>query len=396
MSPLPTSNHSNLIYIAQQGDTSLLQRYDVTTGSQQTIVQTQASEIIQQANVSPDGQWLLLRSLLQGQVAIQLIRVNGQQLQTLYCAPVQENIADALLSPAQHTLVFNQEDQNDISTLYLLDVATGKLHIALSPLQPNYPEIAQGPAQTPLMSEHAPSTVPAKTIGALALHPFNPLSSKHYLIYVPMKWANNTSLYVYGTVRASGAPLHQLALLRDIHLDVTQQNSNLQLITTSGQNFICQDNDVTPDNAQQVCSDYTFMLPGSPPNAIKMEPITGGSYRTVYQGQPGERIIARAVSTSTLLLLLNQNNGLASLWKMHTDGSGLTQLLVTQSVDIDLEFASSSYLPWSLISRDGTHYALTMNNMTSNASALLVGNLNGGQPKTIASNSAGLQLVGWP
>ena len=113
-------------------------------------------------------------------------------------------------------------------------------------------------------------------------------------LYVPMKWANNTSVYVYGTVRASGAPLHQLALLRDIRKDVTQQGSNLQLIATAGQDFACQDDDVTPDNLQLVCSAYTFTAPVSPPNAIKMWPITGGVDRIVYQGLPGERVIARA------------------------------------------------------------------------------------------------------
>ena len=143
MSPLPPGNHPNLVYVSQQGDTSVLQRYDAVTGSQQTILRLQ-TETIQKANVSPDGQWILLRSLLQGQIAIQLIRVDGQQLQTLYCAPVQDNIDDALLSPDQHALVFNQENQDGLSTLYLLDVATGKLRTVLSPLQPNYPGIAQG------------------------------------------------------------------------------------------------------------------------------------------------------------------------------------------------------------------------------------------------------------
>jgi hypothetical protein len=214
-------------------------------------------------------------------------------------------------------------------------------------------------------------------------------------LYVPMKWANNTSVYVYGTVRASGAPLHQLALLRDIRKDVTQQGSNLQLIATAGQDFACQDDDVTPDNVQLVCSAYTFTAPVSPPNAIKMWPITGGVDRTVYQGLPGERIIARAISNSTLIFLFNRANGLPSLWKINTDGSGLAQLMAAQTNDVDLEFASSSYLPWSITAHDGRHYALTMYNMTSNASSLIVGDFNGGQPKTIASSGDSLLLAGW-
>ena len=227
MSPLPSDNHPNLIYVSQQGDTSLLQRYDAVSGSRQIILRLQASETIQKANVSPDGQWILLRSLLQGQVAIQLIRVDGQQLQTLYCAPAQDNIDDALLSPDQHALLFNQENQDGLSTLYLLDVATGKLRTELSPLQPNYPGIAQEQQPLALLSERVPSTLHDETTGKLRIQPFNPLPSQHYLIYVPMKWANNSSVYVFGTVRASGAPIHQLALLRDVRqgCDTTREQS---------------------------------------------------------------------------------------------------------------------------------------------------------------------------
>jgi len=430
MSPLPTSNHPTLVYVSQQGDISILQRYDATTGSRQTLLQTRPGETIQRANVSPDGQWILFRSLLQGQVALQLIRVDGQQLQTLYCAPAQEDINDALLSPDQHTLVFNQENQDGLSTLYLLDVATGKLRTELSPLQPHYPEIAQGQLQTTLMSEFAPTTLHDKTTGKITTHPFNPLPSKHYLIYVPMKWANNTSVYVIVTVGRSGAsaflapeatgprvyvfgtaggsggaPIHELALLRDTRKDVTQQGSNLQAIATAGQDFACLDEDITPDNAQLVCSAFPFTGPANPAdlaNAIKMWPITAGVHRTVYQVPPGESIIARAISNSTLLFLLTQANGPSTLWKINTDGSGLARLMAARTTDVDLEFASSgyflrwpSYLPWSITSRDGRHYALTMSNITRNASALIVGDLNSGQPKTIASSAASLLLAGW-
>ncbi len=69
--------------------------------------------------------------------------------------------------------------------------------------------------------------------------------------------------------------------------------------------------------------------------------------------------------------------------------------MAAQTTDVDLEFASSSYLPWSITAHDGRHYALTMYNMTSNASALIVGDFNGGQPKTIASSGDSLLLAGW-
>jgi hypothetical protein len=392
VSHLPINTHATLVYVTQQGDSSLLQRYDTTTGSRETLLKTQPGETIQKTNVSPDGQWIVFRSLFQGQVAIQMIGVNGQHFQTLYCT--QDTIDDALLSPDSHTLVFNREIQEEISILSLLDVKTGKLRTLLSPLQPNYPDSAQATIQTTFMSEHTPSSVNRSTTDSHTLQLLNPLPSKHFLIYIPMKWATNSSLYLYGTVRASGAPVHQLALLLDTRKDVTQQGSNLQAIATSGQNFACQDANVTPDNAQLVCSAALFPGPYGP-NSIKMWPITGGTQRVVYQGQQGERVIARASSNFTLLFLLIQANGIPALWKIKTDGSELTQLMAAPTSDADLEFASSSYLPWSITSRNSEYYALTMYNMTTNASSLIVGKLAGGQPETIVTSTNPVQIAGW-
>lgn len=394
-STLPASRHSILVYVTQQGNSSFLQRYDTTTGSRQTILQTLSGETIQGANVSPDGQWIVFRSLFQSRVAIQMIGVNGQQLQMLYCAGAQYSIADALLSPDQRTLAFSQEDEYGISTLYLLDMTTGKLRIELSPLQPDYPGTAQGQTQTTLMSERVPSSLNLRTTDRLAILPFNSLAGKHPLIYVPMKWASNTSLYVYGTIRVSGAIIHQLALLLDTRKDVTQQGSNLKLIATSDQNFSCQDDDVTPDNVRLVCSAFIFTSLFNTPNVIKMWPITGGPQRVVFQGQPGESIIARALTNYTLLFLFTKGNGLPTLCIINTDGSGLLQLMAAPTTDSDLEFASSSYLPWSITSRDGEYYALTMSDITRNSSSVIVGNLNGGQAKTIASSANLIQIAGW-
>jgi hypothetical protein len=393
MPPLTAGNHPNLVYVSQQDGSSILQRYDVTTGSLQTILQTHATETIQEANVSPDGQWVLLVSRLQDQFALQLVRVDGQYLQTLYCAPAQTSTDAVLLSPDQRSLVFNQVNQDEsISMLYLLDMTTGKLRTELSPFQPNYPGSAQGQLQTTLMSARTPSIARDKTTGKLTIHPFNPLPSQHYLIYVPMKWANN-GVYLLGTIRGSGALPHQLALLRDMRKDVAQQRSNLQSITATEDNG-CQDYDVTADNQQLICSAYSLMGSGGP-SAINMRPIIGGALHTVYHDPLGGMIVARVLSNSTLIFILDKPNSPPTLWKINTNGSGLTQLMAAQTKDMILDFASSSYLPWSIASRDGRHYALTMYNMTSNASSLIVGDLNGGQAKTIASSANSLLLVGW-
>src|SRR5579875_181847 len=393
VSPLPASTHATLVYVTQQGDSSLLQRYDVTTGSRQTLLKTPAGETIQKANISPDGRWIVFLSLFHGQTAVQVVGANGQQFQTLYCT--QDTIDDALLSPDSHTLVFNREIQEEISILYLLDMKTGKLRILLSPLQPNYPDSAQATMQNTFISEHAPSPINRSTTGSHTFQLLNPLPSRHSLIYIPMKWATNSSLYVHGTVRASGAPVHQLALLLDTRKDVTQQGSNLQAITTSGRNFTCQDDAVTPDNKQVVCSAALLTGAVNLPTVIQMWPITGGTQHVVYQGLSRQSILVRVASNSTLLFLSIQANGIAALWRIKTDGRALTRQMAAPISGTNLEFASSSYLPWSISSRDGLYYALIMYDMTSNTSSLIVGELAGNQSKTIATSSNPLQIAGW-
>jgi len=113
------------------------------------------------------------------------------------------------------------------------------------------------------------------------------------------------------------------------------------------------------------------------------------------KGRQGGRIVARVLSNSTLIFLLDQPNSPPTLWKITPIGGGLTQLMAAQTTDMQLDFASSSYLPWSITSHDGRLYALKVSNQTSNAQSLVVGDLSGGLPKTIASSASSLLLVGW-
>jgi dipeptidyl aminopeptidase/acylaminoacyl peptidase len=218
---MTAGNHPTIVYLAQDQDKNngMLQRYDITTASTRTILKTNSADVIQQANISPDGQWILFLSKMQDQSSIQLIRIDGQQWQTLYCTPPQMSIDAALLSPDQHSLVFNQVNQDQsMSTLYLLDMTTGKLQTELSPQQPNYPGIAQGQQQTSWLSSSSSSR--GKAIDSPEIHP---LPGTHYLIYTPLKWANNKSVYLLGSLRGAGGLPHQLALLQDISKDVTYQ-----------------------------------------------------------------------------------------------------------------------------------------------------------------------------
>jgi len=290
--------------------------------------------------------------------------------------------------------VFNQvsADEN-VSILYLLDMTTGKLHTELSPLQANYPGSVLEQRQTTNVALLSYSSSHNKTSGKLEANQFNPRPSKHYLFYIPMQWANN-SVYLLGTVGGSSAAPHQLALLRDINKDVTQQQSNVQSITGVSEENDCQDYDVTPAHQQFVCSTYTLMGPASP-STITMQPIEGGAHRSVYSDPTGGRIVARAISNSTLIFMHEGRNSPPALWKINTNGSGLTRLMAAQTTDTMLGFAYASYLPWSITSRDGKLYALNVANLVSNTQSLVFGSLSGGTPKTIASSTSSLSLAGW-
>ncbi len=134
-----------------------------------------------------------------------------------------------------------------MSTLYLLDMTTGKLQTELSPQQPNYPGIAQGQRQTSWLSLSSSSSSRDKAIDIPEVHP---LPGTHYLIYIPLKWASNRSVYLLGTLRGSGTPPHQLALLRDISKDGTHQQNNLQPISAAAEYNECA---MTPDNRFSRC-----------------------------------------------------------------------------------------------------------------------------------------------
>lgn len=397
MPPLPVGKHANVVFLAQQSDSSLLQRYDVTTGATQTILQINQEESVLGASVSPDGQWVLFGALLQDQSAIQLVRMDGQQLQTLYCAPAQTNVNNLVLSPDRHYLVFNQVNSDEsASILYLLDMRTGKLQTELATLQPNYPVFGQGLAQTSSMPLLTSSFSQHKASDSLPARPFNPLPSKHYPIYIPMKWATNSSIYLLGRLIATPSPPPQLVLLRDISKDVTQQGSNLQPIVVTPETNNCQDVDVTPDSQQVVCSSYIQFGTGNP-SSILMQPTTGGAFRSVYRNAAGGSLTARAFSDSTIIFILYRQNAPPALFKINSDGGGLTQLMAapTTKTLLNITVSGSSYLPWSIASRDGTLYALQLYDLTTDKQSLIFGSVSGGMPKTITSSSNQLAVVGW-
>src|SRR6266566_9253620 len=109
--PLVLGSHQNIVYIFNQFGASgsgEIKRYDASTGKKVIIVNAPKSQIYD-AQISADGQWILFITTTQvsAAVALQLVRMDGQGLQTLYCSyTAQFGLGSIEWSPDQKTVAF--------------------------------------------------------------------------------------------------------------------------------------------------------------------------------------------------------------------------------------------------------------------------------------------------
>lgn len=380
MPPLALGNHQNVVYIVNEGQANIptfgtLKRYDVTTGAKTDIVKLPGASI-SDAQISADGQWILFVTDLTNQAKLQLVRMDGQALQTLYCTTPPTNganpssaLSNAQWSANQRLVAFNSYT-GSASYLYLLNMQNGALQTELS------------------------------TISAV--------------IDTPLTWLDNTRLYLSGP--EVDAPPQALYLL-DTSRGANQNQNNLQKVfdatsVTAPTNF-CWDADSSYDGTRLFTSQCTTTPnPGGPgigsqsgPSTISTRPATGGSPQNVFTSQNMAITATRSISKTTLLLLVynyaigtNADTSHNGLWKVNTDGTHLIQLStggagVSGGPSILCQY---SQYPWSNVSRDGSIFALQHNSSNGQTQSLLLGSMNGGMPTTFASiNGTQLSIVGW-
>lgn len=375
MPALAGGNQPGVIYITQDTGNNLV-RYDPASETSRTILQLDTP--IQSATLSPDGQWVVLvtqTSFSSGE-AIQMVRVDGQDLQTLYCS--SGAIDTALLSPDQQTLAFGEPDDAG-NTLRLLDLTTGQLHTAVSSKQSGYP-----PAPY-LHFLPASSPFPEYAVHSGHMTPLTKGSSTPLVgSLVPFKWQSNTSLYLSysGGESLDSDPLLPLYLLKNTSLDANQQQSNLQLLQPAAATRTCGYLALTPDNQRMLCGtgDRGLTTPAVTSVSLRIQSLDGSSPQVLYNGKGEGSIMPSAVSHTSAAFLVQQDNG-ASFWKVNTDGSGLTQLISAQT--------SQELLGPATISPDGSLYAL------AGYSSLLIGHLDGGSVQTLSIQTRVPMLVGW-
>ncbi len=234
IAPLVLGSHANLVYVVNQGlgntphpIAGILKRNDSITGSE-TVLLTSPHASLEGAQVSADGQWVLFSTQISDRSAIQLIRMDGQGLQTLYCAASSEHIGALAWSPDQRYVAF-QEGLH----IYLLKVDAGTYQLAVT------------------------SNLPTG--------------------YTVRSWLDNTHLYLtsYG---ATETPPLNLYLL-DINT-----NKNQQVLNSS---TLCGDFDRSIDSTQLFTSECGFAMPVTEgPSRILVQPATGARPRPSIVRQP--------------------------------------------------------------------------------------------------------------
>lgn len=350
MAPLVRGSHPNVVYVENQWEANnpdptagMLKRYDTVTG-RTTVIATGSR--IDEAQVSADGQWVLFSSTISHRSdAIQLVRIDGQGLQTLYCSSSSYGfVAHLEWSPDQQYLAF----KDGMDNVYLLTVTTGAYRLEVP----------------------RPSNSTA---------------------YVPVTWLDTTHLYLT-PYRGMAEPLLNVSLL-DI------KTAKVQPVLASP-TFV-GDFDSSIDGTRLFSSECAPGYPGPKgPSSIRVQPATGGPATTIYR-TPTYAIRYLRVASRTTLLFLIHNSGIDNvdrshngLWKINTDGTGLSRLTTDPAGRTEGEgtwFNSFTQYVWSTVSRDGSMYAVERGSIGI-PSSLLIGSLSGGAPLTVAT---GVKLVGW-
>jgi hypothetical protein len=363
--PLVTGTHQNIVYAVDEGTYNAptqakLVRYDVATGSKTTII-TLSHTIISEAQVSADGQWLLfVASDGTGLAKLQMVRVDGQGLQTLYCAS-SSGIGNLQWSPDQKLIAFSMDGQNNQEEIDLLDATSGGIQVELS-LDTSSP-------QSRLFVE---------------------------------TWLDNTRIYLANS-SFDTSPANAIYLL-DTGKGAGQHAG--ELVKVFQESF--GDFDRSPDGTQFVIDHGGCgMASCTPPSSVTIVPSTGGPEHTIYQSTQFDVVAVRAIGQQALLLVIrnDQSGGGAidrshnGLWKMNTDGTGLTRLTSDSAMQWSY-LNASSHAPWSNVSRDGSSYALQTSTIQVEpaTTTLLFGSLNGGTPTAFASISSDkttLAIAGW-
>lgn len=381
MRPLARGQLQNLVYIYNEvpQNTSAaighLRRYDVSNGHKAEVVSSGIR--IDQAQISADGQWVLLLSVpdprndSQHTALLQLVRMDGEGLQTLYCFPKMDfsNFPGTDKLPIslqwsvdQKSILISVNNKTTASEISLLDVASGTMR--------------------PLFLDQKNTT--------------------YY--YSVITWLDNTHFYVIKQGISGPTPPATIYLV-DATTATTNQPGLVQIMTTTTrQSYYSLD---TSFDGSLLYSSYCLVA-GSPFSTnIQVGAATGGTRHAIYQEKPKNCIqTLRTISTNTLLLLVQVANASGTsfkneVWTMNLLANStqpLTTLTSANSGQTGYSFNPTSQYTWSNVSRDSSFYALQARDPIATNQTILVCQIKGGDPIPVAVTNPGtssVSLAGW-
>ncbi len=358
LAPLALGSHQDIVYIVNEfkSDTitplqGTLKRRDVNVDLKGTEIAKMSNVSIKDAEISQDGQWLLFTALLNGQAQLRMVRVDGQGLQTLYCAGVGTIIANSAWSFDQKSVIFAQ-GQSPLAPLYLLNITNATIQQVFAP--------------TPIKQTS----------------------------YVPRTWLDSTHVYL-----ASTSLTEQGLYVLDTQKGTNQHESDLKQVFITSQK--CNGFDTSYDVKRLYTSTCTGSVQASGvngPSTLAVLPAGGGANGIIFSSPTLAITSVRAISPTTLLFMVDNTVGDTSqngLWSINTDGSNLLRL--SKDVENAQSLCPFSQFIWSNVSRDNNYYALQSNRPDSKEYRMYYGLLTGGNPMMFADISDGTQLylVGW-
>lgn len=359
MTNLVLGQHNTFVYAVNEFQSSggiptlgTLKRYDVATNTK-TVIKSIPNVSVGNAQISSNGQWILFTTYTNPQYKLQLVRMDGQGLQTLFCSS-GASIDNPQWSFNMRTIIFSVRLSGNMEKVELLTINTGDLQTAL--------------------------TVPYSGAGQ-GVHVETWLDNTHvYLTNFAVDSPHDT-LYILNTNNGANQSLSSLpALVHKTFGDFDSSVDGHQLYVDYGH-----------------CGIAGCNSPGN----ITMQTATGGTETTILNEAHYTITSIRSVTANTLLLTIansqagggsdNSHNG---LWKMQANGSGLTRL-TTDPGNQSGSLNTWSQYPWSNVSRDNGSYALQL--IGAHVFTLEFGSLSGGAPTVFASISDGTTLatIGW-
>jgi serine/threonine protein kinase len=359
--PLVLGQDPTIVYIVNESNANgptfgTVKRYDTITGNKVEIKKT-VNTHIDDAQLSQDGQWVLFTAHVGGQSELRVVRMDGEGLQTLFCASTGAHITGAQWSFNQKLVAFDVEQESGGTTIYLLNMTNGVL-------QPEFVSSAPG------------------------------------LAYLPRTWLDDKRVLLVGFAQNADAPPQNVYLL-DTTKGANQQAADLQQVVSIGQP--CWNFDSSFDTTKLFVNQCS---PGQNQgsSSVGVQSATGGTLHTFFTSSTLAINAVRVIDPNNTLLATANNVGQGvsgntsndGLYLLKPDGSNPTLLTLNNSGETGTLNLFSQYF-WSNVSRDNKFYAIEMSSSTTNRYTLMFGSLIGGTPTTFADISDGtvMEIAGW-